>query len=76
MTIEVLINGQGPFRFVVDTGAGRSVLTPAIVEKLALPPGPDMIIHGIAGSVVRTRSSFCAASSDPSATTTIPACWE
>lgn len=52
MTIEVLINGQGPFRFVVDTGAGRSVLTPAIVEQLALPLGPDMIIHGIAGSVV------------------------
>lgn len=52
MTIEVAINGQGPFRFVVDTGAGRSVLTPAIVEQLALPPGPDMIIHGIAGSVV------------------------
>ncbi len=52
MTIEVMINGQGPFRFVVDTGAGRSVLTPAIVEQLALPRGPDMIVHGIAGSVV------------------------
>src|SRR3989304_341256 len=28
------------------------------------------------GSVVRTRSSFCAASSVPSATTTMPACCE
>lgn len=52
MTIEVAINGQGPFRFVVDTGAGRSVLTPGVVEHLALPPGPEMIIHGIAGSIV------------------------
>ena len=52
MTIEVTINGRGPFRFVVDTGAGRSVLTPGLVEQLALPPGPEMIIHGIAGSIV------------------------
>jgi len=52
MTLEVMINDQGPFRFVVDTGAGRSVLTPGVVEQLALPPGPEMIIHGIAGSVV------------------------
>jgi predicted aspartyl protease len=52
MTIEVMINAQGPFRFVVDTGAGRSVLTPDLVQQLALPPGPEMIIHGIAGSVV------------------------
>ncbi|PZR31327.1 retropepsin-like aspartic protease [Caulobacter segnis] len=52
MTIEVTINGRGPFRFVVDTGAGRSVLTPGLVEQLALPSGPEMIIHGIAGSIV------------------------
>jgi Aspartyl protease len=52
MTVEVTINDQGPFRFVVDTGAGRSVLTPDLVERLALPPGPEMIIHGIAGSVI------------------------
>lgn len=52
MTVEVIINGEGPFQFVVDTGAGRSVLTPAVVERLALPPGPEIIIHGISGSIV------------------------
>lgn len=51
LTVEVVINGQGPFEFVVDTGAGRSVLTPAVAERLALPRGPDIIVHGIAGAI-------------------------
>lgn len=51
LTVEVQVNGQGPFAFVVDTGAGRSVLTPAIAQKLSLPPGPDILIHGISSAV-------------------------
>ncbi len=51
MTVPVVINGQGPFEFVVDTGADRSVLTPGIAERLALPAGPDVIVHGVSGSV-------------------------
>jgi hypothetical protein len=27
LTIPVMINGQGPFQFIVDTGADRSVLS-------------------------------------------------
>jgi predicted aspartyl protease len=52
MTVPVMINGQGPFQFVVDTGADRSVLTPAIAERLALPRGPDVMVHGVSGSVL------------------------
>ena len=51
MTVPVMINGQGPFEFVVDTGADRSVLTPGVAERLALPPGPEVIVHGVSGSV-------------------------
>lgn len=51
LTVEVDIDGQGPFQFVVDTGADRSVLTPGIAERLALPPGPEIIVHGVSGSV-------------------------
>jgi len=47
----VMINGQGPFQFVVDTGADRSVLTPGLAERLALPRGPDVIVHGVSGSL-------------------------
>ncbi|WP_454760053.1 retropepsin-like aspartic protease [Caulobacter segnis] len=52
LTVPVMINGQGPFQFVVDTGADRSVLTPGIAERLALPRGPDVMVHGVAGSVL------------------------
>lgn len=51
LTVPVMLNGQGPFQFVVDTGADRSVLTPGIVERLQLPAGPDVIVHGVSGSI-------------------------
>lgn len=51
LTVEVIINGQGPFSFVVDTGAGRSVLTPGIAERLKLPVGPNIIVHGISSAI-------------------------
>lgn len=34
----VYLNGQGPFRLVLDTGANRSVVTPAVAEAL----GPEV----------------------------------
>lgn len=51
MMVPVMLNGQGPFEFVVDTGAGRSVLSPALAERLALPSGPPIVVHGISGAV-------------------------
>ena len=56
LTVEVTVNGQGPFHFVVDTGADRSVLTPGVVERLALPPGPEIIVHGVSGTVTTTTA--------------------
>ncbi len=36
--VMVTINGQGPFRFVIDTGTGGDALvTPALAEQLGLP---------------------------------------
>jgi hypothetical protein len=51
LTVPVTINGAGPFQFVVDTGADRSVLTPGLVERLDLPAGPMVIVHGVSGSI-------------------------
>jgi predicted aspartyl protease len=39
MTVEVFINGQGPFNFVVDTGADRSALSTTLAARLGLEPG-------------------------------------
>lgn len=49
ITAPVFVNGQGPFAFVVDTGANRTVLSAELAQALALPPLPPAQIHGIAG---------------------------
>lgn len=36
--VKVMINGRGPFRFVVDTGTGgQAIITPGLADQLQLP---------------------------------------
>jgi predicted aspartyl protease len=44
------INGQGPFRFIIDTGANRSVLSRALATRLGLAYSGEDIVHSIEGS--------------------------
>jgi len=48
----VLINGRGPFAFIVDTGASRSVIAPRVVERLGLVPDDEnrLSLTGITGT--------------------------
>jgi predicted aspartyl protease len=48
----VMINGKGPFRLIIDTGANNSTVSPHMLEKLGLVPTPenDRIVHGVTGS--------------------------
>ncbi len=48
LTVTTTINGKGPFQFVVDTGADRSVLSEDLGFALGLPPAEDVIVQGIA----------------------------
>ena len=47
----VMINGKGPFRFMLDTGANRTVLASSTVAKLALESSPNdrILVRGISG---------------------------
>ena len=56
LTVPVMLNGQGPFAFMVDTGAERSVISQTLAEKLALPVGPSIMVHGVAGDVTVTSA--------------------
>lgn len=47
LTAPVFINGQGPYRFLVDTGAQRSVLAAELAARLHLPHGPPVLVEGI-----------------------------
>jgi predicted aspartyl protease len=55
MIAPVTINGQGPFKFLVDTGANRSAINAPLAARLNLPPGPAVRLHTVAG--VRERPS-------------------
>ncbi len=50
----VMVNGQGPFHFILDTGANRSVLSPRVAELLDLTPShaTSINVHGVTGSAV------------------------
>src|SRR5688572_30327588 len=48
----VLINGQGPFRLVLDTGASKSALLPRVARALNVPlAASSMRVHGVTGSL-------------------------
>jgi predicted aspartyl protease len=50
----VTINGQGPFRFVVDTGATHSALSMQLVQTLGLPVdvNEQIRVRGVTGSAL------------------------
>ena len=52
VVVPVMVNGQGPFRFIVDTGANHSTISPGLARKLGLNPAatPSIILDGITGS--------------------------
>lgn len=55
MTIAVQVNGTGPYRFVVDSGAGSSVVGRKIANSLQLPVGTPVTLNGITGSAIVPR---------------------
>ncbi len=55
MTVEVQVNGRGPYRFLVDSGADTSVVGLRIARDLQLPVGTPVNLHGMTGSAVVDR---------------------
>jgi predicted aspartyl protease len=49
---HVRINGKGPFRFVIDTGASRSTLAPHLAKALNLQQavGRNVMLNGVTGA--------------------------
>ena len=50
--VPVLINGRGPFRMLVDTGAAQSTLSPSLVHALGLATTDQRVVrvNGITGT--------------------------
>ena len=55
MTVAVRVRDSGPYRFLVDTGAERTVISRELAERLGLPAGLRTRIQSVAGpSMVST----------------------
>jgi hypothetical protein len=47
LTVEVHINGHGPYQFVVDSGADISVVGLHVARDLQLPIGTSVVLNGM-----------------------------
>jgi predicted aspartyl protease len=52
VVVRATVNGKGPFRFIVDTGATHSTITPDLVRALDLKPSEahTVVLNGITGT--------------------------
>jgi predicted aspartyl protease len=51
LTVPITVNGHGPYRFVVDTCAERTIVSDRIVTELGLSQGPPVTVEGLVRSV-------------------------
>lgn len=51
LTIDVQINGKGPFQFVVDTGADRTVIADDVARQLGLVVSDPVMVEGVVRTV-------------------------
>ncbi|PCD03733.1 hypothetical protein COC42_05115 [Sphingomonas spermidinifaciens] len=51
MRVPVRVNGAGPFQFVIDTGAERTVISRQVATSLGLAPGPVVNVAAMSGVV-------------------------
>ncbi|HEX8857119.1 MAG TPA: retropepsin-like aspartic protease, partial [Thermoleophilaceae bacterium] len=53
VAVPVYVNGEGPFAFILDTGASQSVIDTALARELKLEKtGSKAPVQGVAGSTV------------------------
>ncbi|MCW0196916.1 retroviral-like aspartic protease family protein [Sphingopyxis sp.] len=52
MAVKVMVGGEGPFSFLVDTGAERTVIARELAERLGLAEGAKLKMATIGGSAV------------------------
>ena len=51
LTVPVRIGRHGPYDFLIDTGAERTVLARGLAERLGLAPSGRATLMGVAGSI-------------------------
>jgi predicted aspartyl protease len=52
LTVPVRLNGNGPFEFIVDTGADGTVIADDLVNAAGLTRGAPALVHGVTRTMV------------------------
>lgn len=50
MTVPVSVGGSGPYRFLVDTGSERTVISRELARRLRLSSGRSAVLHSVMGA--------------------------
>src|SRR5580704_10689779 len=58
LMVAVLIDGNGPYHFVVDTGADRTVLATEVADELGLFHGEKVMLEGVVRAVLADTVSI------------------
>jgi predicted aspartyl protease len=58
LMVEVHINGHGPYHFVVDTGADRTILAGEVADELGLSRGEEVVLKGVVRAVLTETVSI------------------
>ena len=58
LTVNVRINGNGPYHFVVDTGADRTILASEVAVELGLSRGEKVMLRGVVRAVLTEAVSI------------------
>ncbi|HEX8839654.1 MAG TPA: retroviral-like aspartic protease family protein [Sphingomicrobium sp.] len=66
MTVEVQVNGRGPYHFVVDSGADTSAVGLRVARDLQLPLGTPVVLNGMTDRNIVDRVKVAALTVGPS----------
>jgi predicted aspartyl protease len=58
LMVDVRINGNGPYHFVVDTGADRTILASEVAAELGLSHGDKVTLRGVVRAVLTETVSI------------------
>jgi hypothetical protein len=66
MTVDVQVNGRGPYHFVVDSGADTSAVGTRMARDLQLPLGTPVILNGMTDRNIVDRVKVASLAFGPS----------
>jgi predicted aspartyl protease len=58
LMVDVHINGHGPYHFIVDTGADRTILASEVAVELGLSRGEEVVLKGVVRAVLSETVSI------------------